>query len=57
MVNWFVMNIPVQEILHLTSSMGFMGSMGGIAVRALVSHHCGLDLIPGLSVICELSCC
>jgi hypothetical protein len=29
--------------------------MGGVAVRALASHHCDPGSILGLGVICELS--
>ena len=31
------------------------GSSDGAVVRAPASHQCGLGLIPGLGVICELS--
>jgi hypothetical protein len=31
------------------------GSMGGVAVRVLASHHCDPGSIPGLGVIWELS--
>ena len=31
------------------------GGGAGVVVRALASHQCGLDSIPGLGVICGLS--
>jgi hypothetical protein len=41
--------------IESTRVMGSVESMGGVAVRALVSHHCDPGPIPGFGVICELS--
>jgi hypothetical protein len=38
-----------------TNNLPTLGSMGGVAVRALASHHCDPGSITGFGVICELS--
>ena len=44
-----------KTIIKLRVQEGEQGSRGGVVVRALASHQCGLGSILGNGVICGLS--
>jgi hypothetical protein len=45
----------ILSIMFIIFDDNYVYCMGGVVVRALTSHHCDPGLIPGLSVVCELS--
>jgi hypothetical protein len=52
---WETYNTDLQHVHSTTCSDIEIGSMRGVAVRALASHHYDPGSIPGFGVTCELN--